>query len=219
MALLNVRSLSNKTFIINYLILDNKIDCMFLTETWLSTDGPATLLEASSTNYNFSFSSRCGKRGGGTATILSAPFSFKNITFEEYASFEYHCLVFNSPPVLCLTVYRPPKRCSTFISDFSELLSIIHTNFNRAIILGDFNLHVDNQSDSLASEFLNMLNCTNFNQHVTQPTHNRGHTLDLIITHGLSANISSVVDIGISDHYCVFLMSVVLTRKIFQKEL
>ena len=204
MALLNVRSLSNKTFIINDLISDNKIDCMFLTETWLSADGPATLLEASPTNYNFSFSARSGKRGGGTATILSAALSFKNITFEEYASFEYHCLVFNSPPVLCVTVYRPPKRCSTFISDFSELLSIIHNNFNRAIILGDFNLHIDNQSDSLASEFLNMLNCMNFNQHVTQPTHNRGHTLDLVITHGLSAKISSVVDIGISDHYCVF---------------
>jgi len=49
----------------------------------------------------------------------------------------------------------------------------------------------------------------NFTQHVTQPTHNRGHTLDIfIITHGLSASISSfsistVVDVGISDHFCV----------------
>ena len=162
MALLNVRSLLNKTFIINDLILDNNIDCMFLTETWLSTDGPATLLEASPPNYKFSFSLRTGKRGGGTATIISAAFSYKNITFEEYTSFEYHCLVFNSPQILCLTVYRPPKRCSAFISDFSELLSIIHANFNRIIIVGDFNLHIDNQSDSLASQFLNMLNCMNF---------------------------------------------------------
>uniref|UniRef100_A0A3B3C1C6 Reverse transcriptase domain-containing protein n=1 Tax=Oryzias melastigma TaxID=30732 RepID=A0A3B3C1C6_ORYME len=43
-----------------------------------------------------------------------------------------------------------------------------------------------------------------FKQHVAQPTHNRGHTLDLVITHGLSCSVSSVVDVGLSDHYCVF---------------
>ena len=49
-----------------------------------------------------------------------------------------------------------------------------------------------------------MLNCMNFFQHVTQPTHNKGHILDLIITHGLNASISLVVDVGISDHSCIF---------------
>jgi len=44
----------------------------------------------------------------------------------------------------------------------------------------------------------------NFIQHVTQPTHNKGHILDLIITHGLDASISSIVDVGISDHSCIF---------------
>lgn len=74
----------------------------------------------------------------------------------------------------------------------------------KNIILGDFNLHVDNQSGSFASKFLNLLNYMNFTQHVTQPTHNRGLTLDLVITFGLSANIFSVVDVGLSDHFCVF---------------
>ncbi len=36
------------------------------------------------------------------------------------------------------------------------------------------------------------------------PTHNRGHTLDLLISRGL--NISSIVikDVGLSDHFCIF---------------
>ncbi len=36
------------------------------------------------------------------------------------------------------------------------------------------------------------------------PTHNRGHTLDLLITRGL--NISSIVikDVALSDHFCIF---------------
>ena len=47
MALFNVHSLLNKSFIINDLILENKLDCLFLTETWLSTDAPAVLTDTS----------------------------------------------------------------------------------------------------------------------------------------------------------------------------
>ncbi len=38
----------------------------------------------------------------------------------------------------------------------------------------------------------------------TDPTHNRGHTLDLLISRGL--NISSIVikDVALSDHFCIF---------------
>uniref|UniRef100_A0A3P8P5K8 Reverse transcriptase domain-containing protein n=1 Tax=Astatotilapia calliptera TaxID=8154 RepID=A0A3P8P5K8_ASTCA len=72
------------------------------------------------------------------------------------------------------------------------------------ILTGDFNLHIDNPSDPATKEFLNILHCLDFIQHVTQPSHNRGHTLDLVITHGLSTSVSSVVDLAVSDHYCVF---------------
>ncbi len=36
------------------------------------------------------------------------------------------------------------------------------------------------------------------------PTHNHGHTLDLLISRGL--NISSIVikDVALSDHFCIF---------------
>ena len=186
---------------------------MFLTETWLNSNAPAILLEASPPNYQFSYSFRQGKKGGGTATILLAQNGFKEILFDEYGSFEHHSFVFSSPPILCLTIYRPPKRCASFINEFSELLSFIHSKYDRVLILGDFNLHVDNQSDSFSTEFLNLLNCMNFIQHVTQPTHNRGHILDLIITYGLSASVTSVMDVGLSDHFCVFLLSMILINK------
>ena len=38
----------------------------------------------------------------------------------------------------------------------------------------------------------------------TQPIHNRGHMLDLIITYGLNGNISLVVAVGLSDHFSFF---------------
>ncbi|KAL7385091.1 hypothetical protein ABVT39_015314 [Epinephelus coioides] len=45
-----------------------------------------------------------------------------------------------------------------------------------------------------------------FKQHITQLTHSRRHTrtLDLVITYGLSVGVSSVVDLAVSDHFCVF---------------
>lgn len=118
MALLNVRSLLNKTFLINDLILDNSIDFMFLTETWLGSDGPAALNEASPPGFNYLHSFRNGRRGGGTATILLSSHGFKEVLFGDFISFEYHSFVFSSPPIFCITVYRPPKKCSAFISEF-----------------------------------------------------------------------------------------------------
>ena len=204
MALLNVRSLLNKSFIINDLILDKNLDSIFLTETWLGTDAPVILTEACPPNFNFLFSTRGGKKGGGTASITQITMSSNKVPFNSYSSFEHHAFVFSSPPILCITVYRPPQYSTSFISEFSELLSVIHTTYNRILITGDFNLHVDNTSDPVSREFLNLLNCLDFKQHVAQPTHSRGHTLDLVITFGLSVDVSSVVDLAVSDHYCVF---------------
>lgn len=85
MSLLNVRSLMNKTFIINDLILDNKLDCLFLTETWLGTDAPIVLTEASPPNFNFLFSTRTGKKGGGTASITKNTMLSNEVFFNSYA--------------------------------------------------------------------------------------------------------------------------------------
>lgn len=40
-------------------------------------------------------------------------------------------------------------------------------------------------SDSVAAkEFLSLIDCFSFTQFVTDPTHNKGHTLDLVIANG-----------------------------------
>ena len=210
MAILNIRSLSGKTFLINDLICERKLDCMFLTETWLNKNGSAALIEASPPNYSFFQSIRTGKKGGGTATITTDALCCRSISFDDFASFEYHAIVLKcQPPVLTVTVYRPPKQCPTFLTDFSELLSIIHTNYDKIIITGDFNIHVDNGNDSKARDFMNLLNSMDFTQHITEPTHNRGHTLDLVITKGLTTVISSICDLALSDHFCIFFTALV----------
>ena len=52
----------------------------------------------------------------------------------------------------------------------------------KLIILGDFNLHVNDRENSSGSRFLDLLESVGLVNHINVPTHNKGNTLDLIIT-------------------------------------
>uniref|UniRef100_A0A673IYN1 Reverse transcriptase domain-containing protein n=1 Tax=Sinocyclocheilus rhinocerous TaxID=307959 RepID=A0A673IYN1_9TELE len=84
------------------------------------------------------------------------------------------------------------------------MLSMISSEFDCFAIAGDFNIHIDNAENKTTKEIITVLNTFDLIQHVHEPTHNRGHTLDLIISRGL--NISSIVikDVALSDHFCIF---------------
>ncbi len=59
---------------------------------------------------------------------------------------------------------------------------------DRVLIVGDFNIHVDNEKDALESAFIDILNSIGVRQHISGPTHSRNHTLDLIRSHGIDVN-------------------------------
>ena len=50
------------------------------------------------------------------------------------------------------------------------------------LIVGDFNYHVDDISDSEACSFTNLIDSFGFIQHVSDSTHRSGHTLDLMLS-------------------------------------
>ncbi len=76
---------------------------------------------------------------------------------------------------------------------------------DRVLIVGDFNIHVDNEKDALGSAFIDILNSIGVRQHVSGPTHSRNHTLDLILSHGIDVNGVEILQQSddISDHYLV----------------
>lgn len=81
---------------------------------------------------------------------------------------------------LCVLIYRPPRYNKHFIQQFSEFLS--HIVPNNILILGDFNIHVCCLDKPMVSEFLQLVDFTQF---VTSPTHEQGHILDLVLSLGL----------------------------------
>lgn len=71
------------------------------------------------------------------------------------------------------------------------------------ILVGDFKLHIDDTSNSSASDFLNITESFNLVHPVSGLTQNHGHTLDLVFTLGLDLNNVSMMDLSVSYHQCI----------------
>ncbi len=76
---------------------------------------------------------------------------------------------------------------------------------DKVLIVGDFNIHIDNEKDALGSAFIDIMNYIEVKQPVSGPTHCRNHTLDLILSHGIDVNGVDIMQQSddISDHYLV----------------
>ena len=109
----------------------------------------------------------------------------------------------------------------TFIEEFSNYLESAIITPNKLLIGGDFNIHVNDQSDVTAKAFLDLLKNYDLINHVWQPTHVAGHTLDLIITRNNneisldSPHTSSFI----SDHCFVKVVSSIEKPEVQTKEI
>ncbi len=76
---------------------------------------------------------------------------------------------------------------------------------DKVLIVGDFNIHVDNDKDALGSAFIDILNSIGVRKHISGPTHCRSHTLDVILSHGIEVFGVEILQQSddISDHYLV----------------
>ena len=196
-----------------------------LTETWIKpTSSPTELVHCTPPNYSLLSFPRPSTTasGGGTGFLIREPLTQLPTVHAHFSSFEsssvtlklHHCKlsIFN--------IYRPPasstfaKPFSVFLEEFSSFLSIAATTPHEFLITGDFNIHIDNTNDPLTSQFLSILSAFNFTQHVTFPTHDHNHILDLIITSSDTslAPSLSMTHCSPSDHFPIFTkLSVVPT--------
>ena len=110
-----------------------------------------------------------------------------------------------------VVIYRPPPSkknnptSAMCFDDFSRFYEQITLDGRPLVICDDFNIHVDNTSNREACQFTDFLESANLVQHVSGPTHRRGHTLDLIITRKDESLIKEVefLQDSYSDHRVV----------------
>ena len=92
-----------------------------------------------------------------------------------------------------------------FNSEFNMLLDYYNLCSGKLILLGDMNIHFDQPHFPQPKQILQALCYHSLIQHVSQPTHCLGHTLDWLISRDtenlvLETEISSALP---SDHYAV----------------
>ena len=100
-------------------------------------------------------------------------------------------------------IYSPSSSSiSIYFTEFESLIECHISSTTGLFFLGDFNIKTDNINDYNTQHFNKLLCNFNLSQHVSIPTHDSGHIVDLIITNDSSKlNIHSFyIDIYISDH-------------------
>ena len=219
-ATVNTRSVKPKEDMILEALNEHQIDLLVTTETWLrDTDDDQQWLLGSELNRN-GFQTvpvnRKNKKGGGLALTIKDNIKVSHENSAEYKSFEH--AIWNishktMPTFTVVAIYHPPSTCqdstdATFIDQFTDLLTTLQAKYNNIIILGDINMHMDDPNNQNACKLQDSINAFDLTQHVKIPTHNKGHTLDVIIT-TKSTGFNNVDEIipgpYISDHRLLIL--------------
>ena len=172
-----------------------KLDALLITETWLqNTVEDDVWLQASEFHkdgHEISNISRQDKRIEGIALLYSTKKNkIKTVAHKKYHSFEsgVWLIQFGSTHYTILGVYhllvgtQQGITNSIFIDALTELLMEIVSNHNNIIILGDINIHLNDPEGTDAEALCDIFEAFNIMQHRKFPTHNLGHTLDMIAT-------------------------------------
>ena len=104
------------------------------------------------------------------------------------------------------TARRPPTTSiQSFLDEFATYVNEIVATQQVILIVGDFNLHCEINSAPGAKVLNDIFAENSLKQHVTEPTHMKGHMLVLVITRSSSAIVSltTAYPSSISDHYSV----------------
>ena len=83
---------------------------------------------------------------------------------------------------------RPPHK--DFIRDFADFVSGVTLKYDHFLIVGDFNVHVCCETRPLVRDFFNLIDSLNLTQ-FSEPTHEKGHILDLVLSYGLNVQITA----------------------------
>ena len=98
-------------------------------------------------------------------------------------------------------IYHPPTKHLVnnsnviFITEFLDFMGELQLSNKNIVILCDFNLHVNDKSDTDAQQFIDMDEASGMKQLIDFPTHKQGNTLDLI-------NTELAAEVKIKNVYC-----------------
>ena len=97
-----------------------------------------------------------------------------------------------------------------FLEEFEILVESLISTSSKFVLVGDFNLHINNPADNYVSEFLQLLTTYNLTQLTKQPTHVKRNCLDLVIT-GVDCDKTYVRNVEVDFSFCTDHYPVIFT--------
>ena len=183
----NANSIRNKSTTLVEHIIDYDVDIMFLVETKVKAEETVVLGECTPPGYKFLSFPRCERLGGGIGIVYKEPLDLTASSTFSTINFE-HCIATLKNSIQFAVIYRPPPstenglKTSEFLEDFEVFLEELSIIPDNVVLLGDYNIHVDEPDKSETRKFNDILASNGFCQLISGPTHKKGHTLDLLLT-------------------------------------
>ena len=81
-------------------------------------------------------------------------------------------------------MYHPPDltTINEFHEDFLNFVGNLRLKYRNLVILGDFNIHINNMDSEDIHQFLQTIEAMGLKQKVEYPTHIEGNILDPVFT-------------------------------------
>ena len=215
----NAQSIVNKINELSAYLVGEEPDLILITETWCNpsiSDAALTIpiyqLECDLRRDR----SDTGQGIGGGILVYSRvglrllPYDkFKTNEFNQFSCFT---LLTEGRPLHFFVIYRPP---SSDMSNMVKLVDILQNLDDNTVLIGDFNLPNINWQDTTATKararrLVEAMANGNLVQLVHFPTHQKGNTLDLVITNSPDkiVHIEDGGKLGKSDH-CILNIGIV----------
>ena len=210
-SLWNVCSMNNKLPELMEHLTDTNRDVIFLTETWLTSEKNDITAEVKDYGYKLLHKIRKHRekdRGGGVGALLKSTISGKQLISKDYHSFEHNVVKIpleSKQTMILITVYRLQfVPVAEFFEEFEELLEKFTVLYEDFVIVGDVNIHMETDESS-ARKLKELLDLFELEQHVTESTHIKGHTIDAVISPNKDSYIKDMVirKIDLSHHFLI----------------
>ena len=123
--------------------------------------------------------------------------------------------------------YISPPKCdkSTFINEFTSIYYTLFDMHKNIVFVGDFNLHINDTNDPIATRFLDSLNAMSLENNVNGKTYRHSvNTLDLVIDNYVDKLVFDTkvcFELSYSDHAIVnfTILSSIEQRKKIRKDI
>ena len=203
----NARSVCNKLDSISEIVNSESLDIFAICETWITNENSYVLDQIRTPDQVAIHVPRTDRRGGGVAIICKSLFKPVQQDSDSFQSFEHVVVKTHSKEArfTIVNIYRPPhSNLTQFFAEFTSLLDNVSYRKEPLLLCGDFNIRMQDRTDTNKRKLDDLLTQYDLIQHVKGPTHISGNTIDLIMTRA-SDNLTNFADVSslISDHFLV----------------